>query len=159
MNIIEDFQALENPPKNQTQSLQKNLCDSVMTLSKISFLKMISSNFKCLVKELNMLTGYMRMHLKKQMNPNNIQQTSTEWKIQGMKGRSLLKGFIDKFQVVSSLQPMGLMQNSSFSDVLVFSPKKVDSAYSSHFGAIGSSGNEASLVYRPIPFNMTSEFP
>ena len=51
--------------------------------------------------------------------------------------------------------------NSQFNsnDIPVLVPKKVDSSYTSYFGAIGTTGNEISAHVTSKPANLTNLFP
>ena len=64
-----------------------------------------------------------------------------------------------EWEVTTGRQLTQMSDKELNGDVAMFAPAKMDSSYAAVFGAIGTSGNEAALFLRPLPINLTMEFP
>jgi hypothetical protein len=149
LHIVENFQSLQTARDEQIHSMRYKLCGSVMTLSKNTFLQRIEKELKSVLRHLTALTK------KLQGTFSSFSQNATVLDSKKTNFRMLLD--FSKFK--SDREPLNTQLISPFSDVVVFSPKKVDSSYTSYYGSIGTCGNEANLLFRPIPFNVTQKFP
>ena len=132
LNLLNDY--LINPDNNKASA---SLCDSIVTLVHDPF---ITVTLKMCIHTVDYLRTWNKLAMY--LGEKHI-TTSNNW---NLKPR-VLQG--------ANLSPFGLE-----GDVKVLNVEaKVDSSYSSVFGAPGTSKNENSIHIRTIPLNLTEAFP
>ena len=132
------------------EDLKARLCGKLLNLSHKTFIEFLADRCENLLPELNHLRGAIVGSYIKNIHTTRVEKRAAR--------RSNFGGRVTRPRILFDasqfqLPPMDFLQG----DVQVV--KKMDSSYTSYFGAIGSSGNENSNVIHKRPMNLTHLFP
>ena len=150
--VFEKFAQYERSDPQHNSKETAALCATLVSLVDRHFIITISFMFGVFSRLVERIMKRIRLLMGKMVK--------NDWKLPQSRLQRSSERLLSKARALSEMT--GNAKDSQFelfSDVKMFTPSKIDSSYAAVFGAIGTSGNEAALFLRPLPINLTMEFP